>query len=99
MIGCSFVCMAQDRPERSERGPGQNIEQMVSELGLNDKQTEKLKTVFEEMKPGRNGSEERPSREEMEKKRTEMDAKIKAILTDEQYTKYQEMRKNRGRKK
>ena len=76
------------------------MEQMVSELGLSDKQTEKLKAVFEEMKPGRNNSGERPSREEMEKKRSETDAKIKKILTDEQYTKYQELqKKEKGGKK
>ena len=34
-----------------------------------------------------------PTREEMQKKRQEIDAKIKSILTDEQYKKYQDMRK------
>lgn len=100
LISCSFICMAQDRPEKGGRGPGQNIEQMVSELGLSDEQAEKLKAVFEEMKPDRNNSGERPSREEMEKKRSETDAKIKKILTDEQYAKYQELqKKNKGGKK
>ena len=38
---------------------------------------------------------ERPSREDMQKKRTEMEAKIKGILTEDQYKKYQDMQKNR----
>lgn len=50
---------------------------------------------MEEMKPGKNESGERSSREEMEKKRTKMDAKIKKILTDEQYEKYRSMQPQR----
>ena len=36
---------------------------------------------------------------EMQKKRQEIDAKIKSILTDEQYKKYQDMRKKDNAKK
>ena len=39
------------------------------------------------------------NREEMQKKRQEIDAKIKSILTDEQYKKYQDMRKKDNAKK
>lgn len=35
----------------------------------------------------------------MQKKRQEIDAKIKSILTDEQYKKYQDMRKKDNAKK
>lgn len=94
----SGVCMAQDnksgRPDMSQR-----IEQMVKDLGLNETQAKDFKAVMEEMRPGRNDSGERPSREEMEKKRTEADAKIKKILTDEQYKKYQSMRTQRGERR
>lgn len=38
---------------------------------------------------------ERPSNDEMKKQREEMDAKVKAILTDEQYTKFQKMQSQR----
>ena len=55
--------------------------------------------VMEEMKPNRDASGERPSREEMEKKRNEADAKLKKILTDEQYKKYQNMRPQRGQRR
>ena len=64
----SAVCMAQDnrggRPDMSKR-----IEQMVTDLGLNETQAKEFKAVMEEMRPNRNASGERPSREEMEKKR------------------------------
>lgn len=100
LISCSFICTAQNHPKNDGKGPEQNIEQMISELGLSDKQAKKFKAALEEMKPSQNNSGERPSREEMEKKRSEMDAKIKKILTDEQYTKYQDLqKKEKGGKK
>lgn len=94
----SAVCMAQDnrggRPDMSKR-----IEQMVTELGLNETQAKDFKAAMEEMRPSRNDSGERPSREEMEKKRNEVDAKIKKILTEEQYKKYESMRQQRGQRR
>jgi len=94
----SAVCMAQDnrggRPDMSKR-----IEQMVTELGLNETQAKDFKAAMEEMRPNRNASGERPSREEMEKKRNEVDAKIKKILTEEQYKKYESMRQQRGQRR
>ncbi|MDR3118869.1 MAG: hypothetical protein LBU44_05555 [Mediterranea sp.] len=96
----SAVCMAQDnrggRPDVSKR-----IEQMITDLGLNETQAKEFKAVMEGMRPaGRDGaSSERPSREEMEKRRNEADAKIKKILTDEQYKKYQGMRPQRGQRR
>ena len=51
------------------------------------------------MRPAKNKSDEKPSREEMQKKKKEVDAKIKSILTDEQYKKYQDMRKKDNAKK
>ena len=94
----SAVCMAQDnrggRPDMSKR-----IEQMVTDLGLNETQAKEFKAVMEEMRSNRNASGERPSREEMEKKRNEADAKLKKILTDEQYKKYQSMRPQSGQRR
>ena len=82
--------------QKAERGnrpdPSKQTEQMVTELGLNEDQAKQFKAVMEGMRPARSESGERPSREEMEKKRAEADAKIKAILTDEQYQKYQALR-------
>jgi len=93
----SAACMAQDkkreRPDRSQR-----IEKMVTELGLDEKQAKQFKEAMEEMRPSKNDSGQRPSREEMKAKRKKTDEKIKSILTEEQYKKYQSMR-SQGRQK
>lgn len=81
-----------DMPQqRMMRKPGGNIEMMTQQLNLTDEQKEKLEKVFEDMKPGEN-------KEDMEKNREEMDKKIKEILSDEQYEKFTEMQKNRGKR-
>lgn len=89
----SAACMAQDQPQGGRPDMSKRVEKMIKELGLNDAQAKDFKSAMEEMHPGKNNGE-RPSREEMQKKREASDAKIKAILTADQYTKYQEMRKN-----
>lgn len=81
------------RPDNSQR-----IEQMVKALALDDAKAKGFRAVMESMKPAANG--ERPSREEMQKKREEVDKKVKAILTEEQYKKYQELNQRpQGRRK
>lgn len=99
LIG-STVCMAQNR-QRGNVDREKRIEKMVTDLGLNEKQTKEFKAAMEEMRPVKRNSTERPSREEMQKKRKEMDAKIKTILTEDQYKKYQEMlqKENANRQK
>ena len=91
LIG-STVCMAQNR-QNGKADREKRMEQIVADLGLNEKQAKDFKAAMEEMRPAKNKSNERPTREEMQKKRQEIDAKIKSILTDEQYKKYQDMRK------
>lgn len=90
----SSVCMAQG-PQRGEgRGPrGNMMEKMKTELSLSDEQAAKLSDVFKQARPSSDG--QRPTREEMQKKREETDAKIKEILTEEQYTKYKKMQQER----
>ena len=96
LIG-STVCMAQDR-QKGKVDREKRIEQIITDLGLNEKQAKDFKAAMEEMRPTKRNSNERPSREEMQKKRKEGEAKIKSILTDEQY---KDMRKkeNADRKK
>ena len=91
LIG-STVCMAQDR-QKGKVDREKRIEQIITDLGLNEKQAKDFKAAMEEMRPTKRNSNERPSREEMQKKRKEGEAKIKSILTDEQYKKYQDVRK------
>ncbi len=94
----STACMAQDqkrqRPNRSQR-----MEQMITELGLNETQAKQFKEAMEEMRPAKNNSGERPSREKMEAQRKKMDEKMKSILTEEQYKKYQSMRPQRHQRR
>lgn len=97
LIG-STVCMAQNR-QNGKADREKRMEQIVADLGLNEKQAKDFKAAMEEMRPAKNKSNERPTREEMQKKRQEIDAKIKSILTDEQYKKYQDMRKKDNAKK
>lgn len=87
--------MAQERGDRD--GREKHIERMIADLGLNEAQAKDFKAVWEEMKPGKKEKCAKPSHEEMEKKREEMDRKIKKILTDEQYKKFQEMKPQRGK--
>ena len=94
LIG-STVCMAQNR----QNGKADREKRMEQIVGLNEKQAKDFKAAMEEMRPAKNNSNERPTREEMQKKRQEIDAKIKSILTDEQYKKYQDMRKKDNAKK
>lgn len=92
--------MAQDsNRQRGERmDPSQRIEQMVKQLGLDEAKAKEFRAVMEEMKPAAGG--ERPSREEMQKKREAVDKKVKAILTEEQYKKYQKLNQRpQGRRK
>ena len=91
-LGTAVGMAQENRGERPD--PSKRIEQMVTDLGLNETQAKEFKAVMEEMRPNR-----RPSREEMEKKRNEADAKLKKILTDEQYKKYQSMRPQRGQRR
>ena len=93
-LGTAVGMAQENRGERPD--PSKRIEQMVTELGLNETQAKEFKAVMEEMRPNRDASGERPSRKE---KRNEADAKLKKILTDEQYKKYQSMRPQRGQRR
>ena len=67
LIG-STVCMAQNR-QNGKADREKRMEQIVADLGLNEKQAKDFKAAMEEMRPAKNKSNERPTREEMQKKR------------------------------
>ncbi|MGL5938460.1 MAG: hypothetical protein ACRCY5_07065 [Phocaeicola sp.] len=70
----------------------ESAEKMVKDLGLSEKQAKEFKTVWEERSPSKDGkSVEKPTLAEMEKKQAEADAKVKKILTEEQYAKYKKL--------
>ncbi len=85
---------AQDR----QRGGGDRFK----DLGLSADQQTKLDALMKEERAnggGRNGQSGPPTdaeRQAMQARRADMDAKVKAILTPEQYTKYQASRPQRG---
>ncbi len=92
---CSVsLCFAQP-PQDNEGGRKSPIEQIKTELGLTDQQATQLEEIMKTARPHKMESCEKPSKEDMEKNRTEMDAKIKAILTPEQFTKFQSMMQKR----
>ncbi|MDR0891606.1 MAG: hypothetical protein LBN24_03235 [Mediterranea sp.] len=93
MIG-STVCLAQ-QPKNGQwqANREKRVEQMVTDLGLKDQQATDFKAALESMMPKRTTDGTRPSREEMQKQRAAGEAKIKTILTADQYKKYQDLRK------
>lgn len=91
----SINAAAQKRVEAVEKmGCGDKVgacDKMTKELGLNEKQAKEFKAVWEENSACKKEMGEKPSVAEMEKKHAEADAKIKKILTEEQYTKYKKL--------
>ena len=95
------LCLMGAATGMAQRGNGQmdpakRIEQMVKKLGLDEAQAKQFREAMAEMRPAaRPADGQRPSkeemREEMKQKREAVDQKVKAILTEEQYKKYQEM--------
>ena len=93
---------AQDAPAQTRPRGGQRGGDMYKDLNLSDDQKSKLDALMKEERAnggGRQGQQGPPSdadRKAMETRRADMDAKVKGILTPEQYTKYQTQRAQRG---
>lgn len=87
---------AQNNKREGRMDPEKRIDMMVKELKLDDKQAAEFRKVqkdfMDEMKKVRDGSENDRDkmREKMKTMRSERDAKVKKILTEEQYKLYQE---------
>jgi periplasmic protein CpxP/Spy len=90
--------MAQRGPRMT---PQERTDRLVKELSLTEKQKAQVLELFQheeksmpQMKPPEEGAQfdREAMRAAMEKRRTERDAKMKTILTAEQFKKYQEMR-------
>ena len=86
----------------------QQMERMTTQLNLTDEQKPKVKAVLEDqqkkMQELRSDSslDQDARRQKMQTIRKDTEAKMKGILTDDQYTKYQEMNqhgKKGGKKK
>ena len=84
--------MATHQADRLKKVCDLNDEQYAKVLDLYKTQSEEMMKQFQNRQPGQPFN-----REEMQKLREEMDAKIKEILTEEQFVKYQEMQKRMPR--
>lgn len=109
---CAMSANAQPGGQRQWQGQGQGqgqrmdpeqmakmrAERMKTSLNLTDDQYNKLVELYKtEGTAFRPANGQMPSREDMQKMRDERNAKVKAILTDEQYQKWQEsMQRGRG---
>jgi Spy/CpxP family protein refolding chaperone len=100
---------AQDAPQADAKKGGkkqftieQQMERMTTTLTLTDEQKPKVKAVLEgqqkKMQEVRSESDQDTRRTKMQDLRKETETKMKAILTDEQFKKYQEMSQRRGKK-
>ncbi len=92
LLSGATLAMAQDRPQRGERpDPEKQMEQMIKDLGLDEKQATEFKAVMEQMRPAKAEMKQKKSetkkekkemkkkREEMKKQREEMEAKRKEM--------------------
>lgn len=96
-----------NRPDRSERpgggpgGPGGGgqrgdmLKEMAEKLGLSDEQKSKLQEVFKAQREAMKDLSPEERREKMKESREAMNAKLKEILTAEQYAKWEKIRAER----
>ena len=101
------TCMAQDAEQQQRRRPQmptveQRVERMTKELNLSQEQVEQLTVLYKEQEKAMREmmqSGEWPSREQMMERMQAQEIVLQAILTEEQYVKYQEMTSRmRGRR-
>lgn len=110
-VGSMFAQEVQDGSMSRNRGPvnreqrmKMRVERFNQQLNLSDEQKQKIEAVFTEEESQRSKMREQQTgdREQMrsgfEKMRTERDAKMKEILTSDQFAKYTEMNRNMGQR-
>ena len=100
---CS-VSMAQgprgDRNMDPKKRAEQMTEQMVKDYSLTDAQKEKVQAMNLDMSQKMSeitGDDRDARRTQMEKIRTDYNTKLKTVLTDDQYTKFEKAEKERPR--
>lgn len=110
LIAFTPTLRAEDKPNRPERperpgggpggpgGPGQRgdmLKKMAEELGLSDEQKTKLQEAFKSQREAMKDLSPEERREKMKESREAMNAKVKEILTPEQYAKWERIRDER----
>lgn len=102
LMACGPMARAQDNttpPPSARRGRGPNFQAIFDKLDLTDDQKAKVKTVMSDMRDKMTALRDDTSlsREDRQTKmkdiREAADAKLKTILTPEQYTKFLDLRK------
>ena len=99
----SLAAQAAPRQEAPAQGRPRGGGDRFKDLNLSADQKTQLDALMKEERAnggGRQGQQGPPTdadRQAMQARRADMDAKIKGILTPEQYTKYQAMRPQGGR--
>lgn len=102
-VAFGTFAMAQENPQllSKKMSPTQNAErkeaklkQMQTELGLSNEQVVKLRALEEKRKNEMTAQKEE-RKQEMQANHQKHDAELKAILTPEQFTKYQDLRQKK----
>ena len=108
LIALSPVVRAEDKPTPPEGRPAagqrgemakERLAKMAEELKLTDEQKTKVAAALKEQAETMRGVKEATPderREKLKAARTEMEKKMKTILTAEQYTKWEKLRKEGG---
>ncbi len=108
LIALSPLVQAEDKPTPPEGRPPQGqraemakerIAKMAEELKLTDEQKTKVTALMKEQAETMRGMKDAPPeerREKMKAGREEMQKQMKTILTPEQYTKWEKLRKEGG---
>jgi protein CpxP len=88
------------QPALAQTGPGgRQRSTMFQDLDLTADQQTKIEALLKEQQGSRpSGPPTDADRQALQARRAELDTKLKAILTPEQYTKYQAMRWPRGQR-
>lgn len=87
--------MAKRQTERVKEACGINEEQYAKIYDLYLAQQKQAQAMMDSLRAQANNGGERPrfNREAMQKRQDELNAKLKEVLTEEQYAKYEEMQK------
>ena len=95
MFGIVFASLAQ-QGGRGKREPNkeERIERAKTELSLSDEQVTQWKEIHEKYE-----SEMKEARENREELRNKIEQELKAILTEEQQAKFEEMKKKRPKRR
>ena len=107
LVAFSTLATAQDANTNGKKGKRgwsveQQLDRMSTRLSLTDEQKPKVKAVLEEertkMRELRSESDRSTRREKMQTIRKDTTAKMKKILNEEQFKKYEEMSSRRGKR-